>query len=66
MLQAERALQLKNLSKQAALVAGFAMASFLQFNFDPSTVQRGVLTCYAILTASVVRMLPPAPAVRAD
>ena len=52
--QAERAQQLKYLSKLAALVAGFAMASFLQFNFQPSTVQRGVLTCYAIVTSAVV------------
>ena len=48
-------MQLRNLAKLSALVAGFAMASFLQFNFDISTVQNGVLTAYALVTALVVR-----------
>ena len=55
-LQAERAVQLRNLAKLSALVAGFAMASFLQFNFDTSIVQPGVLTGYALVTALVVRL----------
>ena len=56
-LQAERAVQLRNLAKLSALVAGFAMASFLQFNFDTSIVQPSVLTGYALVTALVVRLV---------
>lgn len=47
-------MQLRNLAKLSALVAGFAMASFLQFNFDISLVQTSVLTGYALVTALVV------------
>ena len=39
----------------SALLAGFAMASFLQFNFDDSTVNIGVLIAFGLTTSVVVR-----------
>ena len=54
-VQDERAAQLKSLARLSALVTGFAMASFLQFNFDVDSVQAGVLVAYAATTALVVR-----------
>ena len=54
LLQDERAAQLRHLARLSALVTGFAMASFLQFNFDVNSVQSGVLVAYAATTALVV------------
>ncbi len=39
----------------SALLAGFAMASFLQFGFDDSTVNVGVLVAFGLTTSVVVR-----------
>lgn len=39
----------------SALLAGFAMASFLQFNFDDDKVSTGVLFCFGLTTSVVVR-----------
>ena len=39
----------------SALLAGFAMASFLQFSFDDSTVNIGVLIAFGLTTSVVVR-----------
>ena len=52
--QDERAAQLRHLARLSALVTGFALASFLQFNFDVNSVQSGVLMAYAATTALVV------------
>ncbi len=53
--QDERGEQLKNMTNLSALMAGFAMASFLQFNFDDSRVSTGVLFCFGLTTSVVVR-----------
>jgi hypothetical protein len=55
MAQDERGEQLKNMTNLSALMAGFAMASFLQFNFDDSRVSTGVLFCFGLTTSVVVR-----------
>jgi cytochrome bd-type quinol oxidase subunit 2 len=52
--QEERAAQVRNLSTLSALVAGFAMASFLEFNFDVSGINEGLMLAYGITTALVV------------
>ena len=39
----------------SALLAGFAMASFLQFGFDDGTVHIGVLIAFGLTTSVVVR-----------
>ena len=56
-MQDVRANQLKNLSRLSVVVAAFSMSSFLEFNFDATTVTSGVLVVYGITTAAVVR--PP-------
>ena len=53
-LQNDRAAQLKNLTTLTAFVAGFAMASFLQFGFSDDSVGEGVLMAFGITTALVV------------
>lgn len=57
-MQDERGEQLKNMTNLSALLAGFAMASFLQFGFDDSTVNIGVLIAFGLTTAVVVRPCP--------
>ena len=52
--QNDRANQLKNLAKLSAIIAGFSMSSFLEFNFDPNTVPSGLLIAYGLTTAAVV------------
>ncbi|KAK9829265.1 hypothetical protein WJX72_004859 [[Myrmecia] bisecta] len=52
----EHAEQLKNLANLAALTAGFAMSSFLQFSFDNNASQPGVLIAFGV-TASLVAAL---------
>lgn len=52
----ERSEQVRNLSTLSALVAGFAVASFLEFNFDVNDVPTGLAVAYATTTALVVRL----------
>eukprot|EP00884_Botryococcus_braunii_P013083 jgi/Botrbrau1/21776/Bobra.0190s0004.1 len=52
----ERSEQVRNLSTLSALVAGFAVASFLEFNFDVTIVPDGLLIAYGITTALVAAM----------
>ena len=53
-LQDDRADQLKGLARLSAIVAGFSMSSFLEFNFDASTVPSSLLIAYGISTSLVV------------
>lgn len=57
-MQNDRANQLKNLSRLSVVIAAFSMSSFLEFNFDSSTVSNGILITYGITTAAVVSYLP--------
>ncbi len=54
-MQDERGEQLKTMTNLSALMAGFAMASFLQFGFEDKTVSVGVLVGFGITTSVVVR-----------
>jgi calcium release-activated calcium channel protein 1 len=51
----ERAEQLKGISNLAALIAGFAMVAFLQFQFLPTDAPQFVFVLFGITTASTVR-----------
>lgn len=53
-MQNDRANQLKNLSRLSVVIAAFSMSSFLEFNFDSSSVSDGMLIAYGITTAGVV------------
>lgn len=53
-MQALRRKQLSILAKLSAIIAGFSMSSFLEFNFDPSVAATGVLLAYGITTTLVV------------
>ena len=50
----ERAEQLKSISNLAALVAGFAMISFLQFQFQVTDASQAITMGFGISTALVV------------
>ena len=52
----ERAEQLKSISNLAALVAGFAMISFLQFQFQVTDASQAITMGFGISTALVVSM----------
>ena len=56
-VQDERGEQLKTMTNLSALMAGFAMASFLQFGFEDKTVSVGVLVGFGLTTSVVVRIL---------
>ena len=53
----ERAEQLRSIGNLSALVAGFAMTSFLQFTFDNSEAVKAVILGFGISTALVVRFV---------
>ena len=55
----ERAEQLKAISNLSALIAGFALVSFLQFDFSPSAASEGVQLAFGLTIALTVRPLPP-------
>lgn len=50
----EKAEQLKAISNLAALVAGFALVSFLQFDFTYEDRTHAVLPLFGFTTAAVV------------
>lgn len=52
----ERAEQLKSISNLAALVAGFAMISFLQFQFQVTDASQAITMGFGISTALVVAL----------
>lgn len=54
----ERAEQLRSIGNLSALVAGFAMTSFLQFTFNNSEAVKAVILGFGISTALVVRFIP--------
>lgn len=56
LVQDDRADQLKGLARLSAIIAGFSMSSFLEFNFDASTVPLGLLIAYGISTSLVVSL----------
>lgn len=51
----ERAEQLKAISNLSALIAGFALVSFLQFDFDPNASSEGVQLAFGLTIALTVR-----------
>ena len=51
----ERAEQLKAISNLSALIAGFALVSFLQFDFSPSAASEGVQLAFGLTIALTVR-----------
>jgi hypothetical protein len=53
----ERAEQLKAISNLSALIAGFALVSFLQFDFSPSAASEGVQLAFGLTIALTVRPL---------
>lgn len=53
-LQEERIEQLSTVSELAALITGFEMIAFLQFNFDPTKIDQTLQLAYAITSALTV------------
>lgn len=52
----ERAEQLKAISNLAALIAGFALVSFLQFDFGPTDASEGVQLAFGVTIAITVAL----------
>ena len=52
----ERAEQLKAISNLSALIAGFALVSFLQFQFEPDAAAEGVQLAFGLTIALTVAL----------
>ena len=52
----ERAEQLKAISNLAALVGGFVLVSYLQFNFDPNAASEAVQLAFGLTIAICVAL----------
>ena len=53
--QEERSEQLGTVAELAALITGFEMIAFLQFDFDSTQVSQALQICYAVTSALTVR-----------